>query len=115
MPETDQPDPDDDDSSVETIISHDDSLEDIEEIMQYLDLCERGLVADTSPTQPPVPTHVGNNRRTLGEGFFSTSMMQQTGSLALLIRMNSTPLALKTKMFDRSDLSQRSIGILIRG
>ena len=72
MPETDQPDPDDDDddSSVETIVSHDDGIEDIEEIMQYLDLCERGLVADTSPTQPPVPTHVGNNRRTVGEGFF---------------------------------------------
>jgi hypothetical protein len=58
------------------IVLHDNCLEDIEEIMQYLDLCERGFVADTSPTQPPVPTHVGNDRRTLGEGFLSTLTKQ---------------------------------------
>eukprot|EP00978_Attheya_sp_CCMP212_P004446 scaffold9694_cov28-Attheya_sp.AAC.3 len=80
----DQPEPDGDASialSNESIDSNDsadsedladsaDSNDDINEIMNYLDLCERGLVADTSPTQPPVPSHVENNRGTLPGGFF---------------------------------------------
>ena len=31
-------------------------------VLDYLNLCERGLVTDTSPTQPPVLTRVEHNR-----------------------------------------------------
>jgi hypothetical protein len=38
------------------------SVDDINEMLDYLNLCERGLVADTSPTQPPVLTRVEHNQ-----------------------------------------------------
>eukprot|EP00978_Attheya_sp_CCMP212_P026085 scaffold85106_cov46-Attheya_sp.AAC.1 len=50
-------DSDDDDESISNSL-----VDDIDEMLDYLNLCERGLVTDTSPTQPPVLTRVEHNR-----------------------------------------------------
>jgi hypothetical protein len=39
-------------------------------VLDYLNLCERGLVTDTSPTQPPVLTRVEHNRDIFRDDIF---------------------------------------------
>jgi hypothetical protein len=56
---------DDDDKSIGNS-----SVADIDEMLDYLNLCERGLVTDTSPTQPPVLTHVEHNRDIFRDDIF---------------------------------------------
>eukprot|EP00978_Attheya_sp_CCMP212_P025051 scaffold79796_cov61-Attheya_sp.AAC.2 len=46
------------------------SVDDIDEMLDYLNLCERGLVTDTSPTQPPVLARVEHNRDIFRDNIF---------------------------------------------
>eukprot|EP00978_Attheya_sp_CCMP212_P039683 scaffold208712_cov37-Attheya_sp.AAC.1 len=62
---TDSDDSDDDDESIGNS-----SVDDIDEMLDYLNLCERGLVTDTSPTQPPVLSHVEHNRDIFRDNIF---------------------------------------------
>eukprot|EP00978_Attheya_sp_CCMP212_P027868 scaffold94507_cov21-Attheya_sp.AAC.1 len=59
---------DSDDDGDESI--HNSSVDDIDEMLDYLNLGERGLVTDTSPMQPPVLTRVEHNRDIFRDNIF---------------------------------------------
>eukprot|EP00978_Attheya_sp_CCMP212_P037484 scaffold177103_cov31-Attheya_sp.AAC.1 len=61
----DTTDSDDDDESISKSL-----VDNIDEMLDYLNLCERGLVTDTSPTQPPVVTRVEHDRDIFRDNIF---------------------------------------------